>query len=496
MLPVPIGIALLAGAAQARGILIVNEDNDHYFKQDASLMNEASLKAYVDGIAEGGRVTHLFFCVAGQRASYDSKVWEPIWKGLGGNGWNGKPENNIWCVNAKKLFDAGIDPYRVWIDRSRKKGVSPWLSLRMNDAHGTTISNHFRVSGVYWAHPEWARVPGSASENWYDHALDFGQAAVRDYTFAMTREIVTRYRPDGLELDFMRVDSYFRDGEVAAGVPHMNDLVRQVREMSKRMGVKLAVRVPDTLDACGRIGLDVLSWCREGLVDMVIPCNYYFSMTFAMPFADWKDRIAAANPRVRVISGSGENVAFERSGFSHADSASYRGWASRMYSLGADGLYLFNVAYHPLENKREPDLDRKIYSTDLLDREAVTRGPRRFVRALHDLHGADSQHPADPPVRSGDVLTVYLPEGDVVGGSANVIVGFGSRAPREGEVFAWVNGTAVQDRRDAFEKDKFGRSRAAWSWPVPLSVLKGGANAVRLVFPRTAEVSWCELTVE
>lgn len=229
---------------------------------------------------------------------------------------------------------------------------------------------------------------------------------------------------------------------------------------------------------------------------MVIPCNYYFSMTFAMPFADWKDRIFAANPRVSVVAGSGENVAFERSGFSRADSAAYRGWASRMYSLGAEGLYLFNVAYHPWENKREPDLDRKIYSTDLLDRDAVTRGSRRFVRALRDLHGADLQHPAEPPVRSGDVLTVYLPEGDAMGGSANVVVGFDTGDAQEGKVFVWINGTAVQGVRSAFEKGKFGRSRSALSWAVPPSALKGGANAVRLVFPQDVGVTWCELTLE
>lgn len=486
-------LAAVVQTASAQPVLVVNEDNDHYFKQDASLMNEASLRAYVDGIAAGGKVTHLFFCVAGQRASYDSKVWEPIWKGLGGNGWSGKPENNIWCVNAKKLFDAGVDPYRVWIDRAREKGVSPWLSLRMNDAHGTTVSNHFRVSGFYWVHPEWTRVPGSKSSNWYDHAFDFAHPEVRDYTFAMAREIVERYRPDGLELDFMRVNAYFRDGEVKAGGPLMNDLVRRIRAVARREGAKLAVRVPDAVEACETIGLDVLTWCREGLVDWVIPCNYYYSMTFALPLADWQTRVAALNPAVTVIPGTGENVAFDHRGFSRADSAAYRGWASTMYSQGAKGIYLFNVAYHPRENKREPDLDRKIYATDLLGRKSVNAGERRFVRSFRDVDAPDAQHPAPDPVVSGVPLAVVLPEGTLGCSSAEVVIG--CRKADAKRLAVSVNGVAAANPRDVFEPRKFGSSTSVAAWTVPPSALKGRENRVLVSFAGAVDVTWCEIAV-
>ncbi len=30
----------------------------------------------------GGKVTHFFMCPSGQRPSYGSEVWEPIWTGL------------------------------------------------------------------------------------------------------------------------------------------------------------------------------------------------------------------------------------------------------------------------------------------------------------------------------------------------------------------------------------------------------------------------------
>jgi len=125
-------MGLMAYSAKPR-VVAVNEDNDHYFKQDASLMTEEALVAYVDRLA-GGKVTHFVMCPSGQRPSYGSKAWEPIWTGLDEAGGQSQPWHySGWARNAKLLFDRGIDPYHVWIRRCRERGISPWLSPRMND---------------------------------------------------------------------------------------------------------------------------------------------------------------------------------------------------------------------------------------------------------------------------------------------------------------------------------------------------------------------------
>lgn len=49
-----------------------------------------------------------------------------------------------WAVNAKRLFDQGIDPYEVWIGECRKRGVEAWVSMRMNDYHFADVTNYFR----------------------------------------------------------------------------------------------------------------------------------------------------------------------------------------------------------------------------------------------------------------------------------------------------------------------------------------------------------------
>ena len=77
-----VSIPVALSAAAGRPWLVVNEDNDHFFKLDSSLMTEEGLRGYVDHVAQG-HVTHFFMCVSGQRASFDSKTVEPIWEGLG-----------------------------------------------------------------------------------------------------------------------------------------------------------------------------------------------------------------------------------------------------------------------------------------------------------------------------------------------------------------------------------------------------------------------------
>ena len=88
--------------------------SDHFFKLDASWMSREGLVRYLDDVLQGP-VTHFVMCVNGQRASYDSKTWEPIWAGLDEPARSDTataPDGtrDKWAVNAKILFDKGIDP--------------------------------------------------------------------------------------------------------------------------------------------------------------------------------------------------------------------------------------------------------------------------------------------------------------------------------------------------------------------------------------------------
>ena len=73
--------------------------------------------------------------------------------------------------------------------------------------------------------------------------------------------------------------------------------------------------------------MDVVSWAREELVDWIVPCCFFHSTDFAIPYGEWVERIGSVNPAVRIIPGADQNVNGVM-GRAHAMTAEhYSGWA-------------------------------------------------------------------------------------------------------------------------------------------------------------------------
>jgi len=143
------------GAKPLRDMLIVNEDNSHFFSsRTTGAMTVEGVQAMVDGYA-GGAVTHFFLSPNSMRASFRSRTRDAIWDPV-----DGVEADGLWPQNAKRLDQAGIDPYAIWIDRCRTQGISPWISMRMNDVHGVNEPGNFMHSTFWRTHPEFRRVPG------------------------------------------------------------------------------------------------------------------------------------------------------------------------------------------------------------------------------------------------------------------------------------------------------------------------------------------------
>ena len=120
------------GQSRLRDMLVINEDNSHFFgTRKPEDMTLDGLHAFVDQYARSA-VTHLFLNANAMRASYRSTVRDAIWDPVAG-----KEPMDLWPQNCKRLFEAGLDPYEVWINRCREKGISPWVSMRMNDVHSS-----------------------------------------------------------------------------------------------------------------------------------------------------------------------------------------------------------------------------------------------------------------------------------------------------------------------------------------------------------------------
>jgi len=243
-------------------------------------------------------------------------------------------------TNLKTFFDTGVDPYAIMLAEAKRRGREALLTFRMNDDHGDDfLRTQFQVN-----HPEWRlgtqRYRGKG-------ALDFGRDEVRDYIFRLLEEAVRRYDSDGLELDFNRFPTFFKDGTTDERVAKMNSLVERVRAMLDTVGRErghrliLSVRppsnygrTPPTPATARQLGCDVPAWVQRGWVDFVAVSEFLHERG-DLPIAHWKQAI----PSVPIYGGIECTKAGAQKNLS-ADE--YRHAAPQLLKAGADGIYLFN----------------------------------------------------------------------------------------------------------------------------------------------------------
>lgn len=356
---VPLTLLLCGGATRSapgkpegdKPMFIINEDNSHFFgSRRPEQMNRAGLLAFVDQYADSA-VTHLFLCPNAMRASFRSRSREAIWDVTGKESMP-KPNQpgGRWPHNARLLFERGLDPYAVWIDRCRAKGISPWLSMRMNDIHGVNHMDSFMHSSFWRNHPEYWRVPNGSAAPWQNRALNYAEPEVRKYEMAFARELLERYDPDGLELDWMRFGWHFPPGKARENAPVLTEFVRDVRRLTEEWGKKrghriaLAVRVPAHPDAALGLGMDAVEWGKQGVVDLIVPCPFWTSSDFDIPVELWKQRLTDVAPKEVTIAPGLEFNARPWPAAAAVPNTleSIYGFAAQEWRRGADGIYLFN----------------------------------------------------------------------------------------------------------------------------------------------------------
>ena len=218
----------------------------------------------------------------------------------------------------KYMLDGG-DMVQVFVDHCRKRHISPFISLRLNDYHGTEHADLIldRVKGgegagdsqpgvqgcwlgrFYLEHPEYriGSDPDAYTSNpdklvfIRDHSvryqmrinrvLNWAIPEVRAHKLALIAEICEDYDIDGFELDFMRHARYFRLDETskAQRIEIMTRFVADVRSVLDRTSRPgqhrwLCVRVPQRLRKHGELGIDLVKWDAAG-VDMVNLSGHY-----------------------------------------------------------------------------------------------------------------------------------------------------------------------------------------------------------------------------
>jgi len=207
----------------------------------------------------GSQIDSLWWCIDEGNLAYRPSRVLPVTK---------SPRIRPW-------LDAGIDLLSIAVEESHKRGLEAFYTYRLNgydgeqDAHG----NDVRPISLPMKdrHPDWL-----IKKSWCPGGLwNFAVEGVRKYKVAILRELAQDYDFDGIDIDFARHPPCLPPARQWEHRDAMTDFVRRTRRMLQAVAeergrpMMLSVRVPSTLLGCHFDGLDLETWAREDLVDLI-----------------------------------------------------------------------------------------------------------------------------------------------------------------------------------------------------------------------------------
>ena len=305
--------------------------------------------------------------------------------------WSKYPENfDIYRQTTeflRKIHDEGRPIFNICIDACRKMGIECFATFRMNDWHGRplTLDNAANPDISYWLkkYPQYALTHQGKPIM----LADYRHQAVRDYRLGVLKEIITDFEFDGVELDFMRSNRYFMlreltDEEFEQLSPHLTDFVVRTRKfldkLAKKKGqthIPLGVRVPGSLAAARKRGMDVPAWIEQAKLDYIAP-SLMQGTGYNIPVSEFvslcEGTQCAVHPTIFC------NASWSRLDVQVCNKEAYAAAAQNFYAAGADGISVFNHFCPSQVHYSTP-------GTLLFDREALTviGSPESAARADH-----------------------------------------------------------------------------------------------------------------
>jgi hypothetical protein len=317
----------------------------------------------------------------------------------------------------------GTDPLEVTGKYAHENGFEFFWSNRMNDCHdsGHTPENPYeRFSKLKTEHPEYlfgACQEKLAHGRW--SAVDFNRPEIRDLCVQYYTEVCENYDVDGIELDFFRHLYLFKEvargaTTTAAQLDMLTDMLRQIREMTERVGMKkgkpilILVRIPDSIDYCREIGIDIENWMRKRLVDIIVGSDY-FRLNFWEYFVTLGHRYG-----VKVCAGLSEpRVNKEHPLLIRQQDPVYRARASAAWQAGVDGLYIFNEYDTRSRYLREiGSADKLTNKNSLYFLTYLNANPNSYLKNGNDHWNLPKLTPSNPVTLGSKPLKFLMETGD------------------------------------------------------------------------------------
>lgn len=344
-----------------------------------------------------------------QKTAFESDVFESSWNGVetdadGRTFYRGKELTGIFKKipeRMKTLYDNVNDLFELRLAYGRKHKYKIFLGMRMNDVHCVSDFDNILVSN-FWREHQDCLITDYCKEAWCYNTFDYAKKEVYDYHLALAHEYLTRFDPDGLELDWMRTPYYFKPGfeDQNAGIltQFMRDVRKLANECAARNGhpVELIVRVPSRPEDARRMGFDVFSWTKEKLIDRVIVTSYWGVTDFDIPLELW--RMLLGN-EIKITAGLEllcRCTPFQKGDF-YNDAAVIFGFASSFYYRGSDDIYLFNHMDDTGTASGMKDMaDFRLVLQNLGKRDQTERQKRRHVVTHTDFLARAIGYAIDP----------------------------------------------------------------------------------------------------
>ena len=367
--------------------VLFNEDSEDFFKSTKEPIEPEHIDHHVDMIADGG--ADVFITSANdQKAYFPNKIMETHWDGYvqGNRSWFGSlpeewiPSREHWVKQMVRLTEQQCDLLGRVTQRCRKLGISPGISVRMNDVHDVPWPDSHLFSRFYRKNPQF-RLQHVEARDWGTDGLDYQYPEVRQYYLSFIKELVDRYDFDVLELDFSRFSFYFNRGDTERHCQIMTEFIGEVRKLLAESDhlINLIPRIATSPDAAYQLGFDVQAWAKKKLVDGIIATGC-LSSCWNMPIDKFRELVG---PEVAIYAGA-EVSADRRDGlpvrYLPNSYEMLRGFAAGYLAAGADGVEVFNYF---LARGHRPISGEQFY------------GGLGEMRSLEDIRGKPRVHVLD-----------------------------------------------------------------------------------------------------
>lgn len=295
------------------------------------------------------------------------------------------------------LAEAGVDWVAEMSAHCRRRGISPWISIRMNDMHGANSwegsfmncdlqkDPRFRLSG--------REVNPRDGINRMLQPLNYAHPEVRDYMLLQIRELVEEYDFEGLELDWLRCPFCCETPATPENRATMLQWIREIRKLTQARSEKtgkpypLGLRIPCRLGLLKEIGLDVKAMADAGLIDFV-GCGNFWQTAWDVPYDELRRELGGKVALLGVIDDApnwltAREPESKKQSFRllTASPELLRGNAAGKLALGVDGIEQFNFFCS----------DEGPHTTDLSRRQA--RYPAlKGIENLEGLRGQPKQY--------------------------------------------------------------------------------------------------------